>query len=150
MKFYIKKFEELSALEVYEIGKIRQEVFVVEQNCPYLDFDNKDLKCYHIFAKDEEKDRIICYSRVIPKNLSYDTPSIGRVLVDKEYRYNRYARKLLLQSIEVVKNSFPNENITIGAQYYLRDFYHSLGFEEISERYDEDGIPHIDMFLKLS
>ena len=107
------------------------------------------MECYHVFAKDEEKDRIICYSRVIPKNLSYDTPSIGRVLVDRDYRHHGYARKLLLQSIEVVKNSFPNENITIGAQYYLRDFYHSLGFEEISERYDEDGIPHVDMFLKL-
>lgn len=71
------------------------------------------------------------------------------MLVDKDYRHNGYARELLLQSIEVIKNSFPNENITIGAQYYLRDFYHSLGFEEISERYDEDGIPHVDMFLKL-
>lgn len=150
MKFYIKKFEELSNFEIYEIGKLRQEVFIVEQNCPYLDFDNKDLLSYHIFAKDEINNKIICYSRIIPKNLSYSSPTIGRVLVDKNYRHNGYARKLLLCSIDAVKFYFPNENITIGAQYYLLDFYRSLGFKAISEKYDEDEIPHIDMILNLT
>lgn len=149
MKFNIKKFNELTSMEIYEIGKIRQEVFVVEQNCPYLDFDEKDFNSYHIFLKDEKTNKMFCYSRVLAPGLSYDTASIGRVLVLKEYRKRGYARKLLLESIKVVKEFFKKNEITIGAQYYLKDFYSSLGFKEISDVYDEDGIPHIDMYLKI-
>lgn len=149
MDFKIKKFDELTPMEVYEIGKIRQEVFVVEQNCPYLDFDEKDFNSYHIFARDEKTDKMFCYSRVLAPGLSYDTASIGRVMVLQKYRKYGYARKLVIKSIETVKEVFKKDEITIGAQNYLKDFYSSLGFKAISDVYDEDGIPHIDMYLKL-
>lgn len=149
MDFKIKKFDELTPMEVYEIGKIRQEVFVVEQNCPYLDFDEKDFNSYHIFARDEKTDKMFCYSRVLAPGLSYDTASIGRVMVLQKYRKYGYARELVIKSIETVKEVFKKDEITIGAQNYLKDFYSSLGFKAISDVYDEDGIPHIDMYLKL-
>lgn len=104
MKFSIKSFDELTARELYEIGKIRQEVFVVEQNCPYLDFDEKDFDSLHVYSKDEDTDKIICYARVLASGLSYDTASIGRVMVLSNYRKYGYARKLVLQCIDCVKN----------------------------------------------
>ncbi|WP_130889812.1 MULTISPECIES: GNAT family N-acetyltransferase [Fusobacterium] len=150
MEFSIKRFDELSARELYEIGKIRQEVFVVEQNCSYLDFDEKDFDSLHIYSRDKDTGKIICYARVLAKGLSYDTVSIGRVMVLNSYRKYGYARKLVLQCIECVKNIFGENEITIGAQFYLKDFYSSVGFTAVSDVYDEDGIPHIDMYMQLS
>ncbi len=149
MEFFIKKFDELTTTELYEIGKVRQEVFVVEQNCPYLDFDEKDLKSLHIYLKDRDSDKIVCYARVLAPGLSYDTASIGRVMVLSDYRKHGYARKLVLECINSVKNILKENEITIGAQFYLKDFYSSIGFKVISDVYDEDGIPHIDMYIKL-
>ena len=150
MEFFIKKFDELTTTELYEIGKVRQEVFVVEQNCPYLDFDEKDFDSLHVYLKNEDTDKIICYARVLAPGLSYDTASIGRVMVLSNYRKYGYARKLVLQCIDCVKNSMGKNEITIGAQFYLKDFYSSVGFTAVSDVYDEDGIPHIDMYMKLS
>ena len=150
MKFSIKSFDKLTARELYEIGKIRQEVFVVEQNCPYLDFDEKDFDSLHVYSKDEDTDKIICYARVLAPGLSYDTASIGRVMVLSNYRKYGYARKLVLQCIKKKKNIMGKNEITIGAQSYLKDFYSSVGFTAVSDVYDEDGIPHIDMYMKLS
>ena len=150
MKFFIKSFDELTTKELYEIGKVRQEVFVVEQNCPYLDFDEKDFKSLHIYLKDTDNNKIMCYARVLAPGLSYDTASIGRVMVLNAYRKNGYARKLVLQCIDCVKNILKEKEITIGAQFYLKDFYSSLGFNAVSDVYDEDGIPQIDMYMKLA
>ena len=149
MKVIIKKFEELSGKEIYEIGKLRSEVFVVEQKCLYLDLDGKDEKSIHIYFLDESSYEIICYCRVLRKGVSYKTSSIGRVVTNPKYRGQGYARKLLLEAIGVVRDKFKENEITIGAQNYLRAFYESLGFKAISDIYDEDGIPHIDMNLKI-
>lgn len=147
MKITIKSFNELTAEEIYEIAKIRSEVFVVEQNCVYLDLDGKDFDSYHLYIKN--KDNIVAYCRVIKKGLSYDTISIGRVLTAVNERGKGYARELLEEAIRFIFEELKEESITIGAQNYLRDFYTSLGFRAISEVYDEDGIPHVDMNLKI-
>ena len=91
----------------------------------------------------------MCYCRILPRGLSYPEVSIGRVLTNEKYRKKGLARKILLQAIEVAKEKFEAREITIGAQNYLKDFYSSLGFVSISEVYDEDGIPHIDMQLRF-
>lgn len=149
MKIILKKFEELNVKEFYEIAKLRSEVFVVEQTCPYLDLDGKDYECLHLYFLDEENGEIICYCRIIPKGLSYSTISIGRVLTNKKYRGNSYARTMMEKAIEIVKEKLKEKEITLGGQNYLRDFYSSLGFVPISEVYDEDGIPHVDMRLEI-
>lgn len=148
MEIIVKKFDELSAKEVYEIGKIRSEIFVVEQNCIYLDLDGNDYESYHVYMLDENKE-IVSYCRVLKPGLTYQTAAIGRVITNKKYRGNNYARKLLEKAIQVVKEELKENEITIGAQSHLQNFYASLGFKPISDIYDEDGILHIDMNLKL-
>lgn len=147
MKIIRKKFTELTAREIYEIAKIRSEVFVVEQKCVYLDLDGKDFESYHLYMKNGEE--IAAYCRIIKKGISYDTVSIGRVLTVEEQRGKGYAKKLLEEAIRFIFEDLKEESITIGAQNYLRNFYTSLGFRAISEVYDEDGIPHIDMKLEI-
>lgn len=149
MKIITKDFEELNSKEIYEILKIRSEVFVLEQKCFYLDLDKKDFNAKHLYFYDESSKEIICYCRILNRGISFPTISIGRVLTNIKYRHNQYARRMLEKAIEIVKMEMNEKEITISAQNYLRDFYKSLGFKEISEVYDEDGIPHIDMNLKL-
>jgi ElaA protein len=146
----IKIFEALSALELYEIMALRQEVFVVEQNCPYLDADGVDLHAYHLMMRDE-KSKLIAYTRLIPTEVSYSGyTSIGRVVSSPSVRGKGVGKLLMEQSIEAIKayfgTTFP---IKIGAQSYLLDFYRSFGFESIGEEYLEDNIPHTKMILKV-
>ncbi len=143
MNLEIKKFDELTAREVYEILRVRSEVFVVEQNCVYNDEDGKDIDSTHIMIKEGPK--IMAYLRVIKPGISYENASIGRVLVTSEARGKGLARKIVRAGIDYIINNWSEEKITIGAQNYLRDFYESLGFEGVSEVYSEDGIPHLDM-----
>jgi ElaA protein len=143
MNLEIKNFDELTGREVYEILKIRSEIFVVEQNCIYNDVDAKDIESIHIMIK--EDDKIMSYIRVIKPGVSYDNASIGRVLVAFEGRRKGLARKIVQEGIDYIINNWDEEKITIGAQDYLKDFYKSLGFEPISEVYLDDGIPHLDM-----
>ena len=143
MNIEIKKFDELTSRDIYEILKIRSEVFVVEQNCIYNDVDEKDMESVHIFFK--EKDKIISYIRVIKPGVSYDNASIGRVLVVLEERHRGLAKKIVQEGINYIINIWNEEKITIGAQEYLINFYKDLGFKPISQVYLEDGIPHLDM-----
>jgi len=143
MNLEIKKFDELTPREIYEILRVRSEIFVVEQNCVYNDQDGKDIESIHIMIK--ENDKIIAYLRVIKPGVSYDDASIGRVLVTSEARRKGLARKIVSAGINYIMNDWNEEKITIGAQDYLKDFYKSLGFEIISDVYLEDGIPHVDM-----
>ncbi|MBD5640391.1 GNAT family N-acetyltransferase [Clostridium botulinum] len=146
MSFKIKKFNELSVEEIYEILKIRNEVFIVEQECPYEDCDGKDKNAYHLFYMEEGK--VISYLRILQKGLSYDEISIGRVLVNKDYRGKGLARKSILQAIDFIQNNLKENSIRISAQHYLMDFYKSFGFEPVSEVYLEDNIQHIEMLYK--
>ena len=142
MRLLIRPLKLLDSLELYKLFKLRVDVFVVEQKCPYQEIDNKDIDAIHIYLKDD--DNIAAYLRVLPPGLSYKEASIGRVLVSKEYRGKGYGRQLMQEGIKYC-NSHYSVSIKISAQAYLEDFYKGLGFEKISEMYLEDNIPHIDM-----
>ncbi|URZ04678.1 GNAT family N-acetyltransferase [Clostridium felsineum] len=146
MNLRIKKFNQLSVEELYKILALRNKIFIVEQKCSYLDCDNKDLKSYHLFY--EENGEIIAYLRILEKGISYDEISIGRVAVKKEYRGKGIAKEMLLKAIEFIELDLMEDTIKIQAQAYLLDFYSSLGFKAVSEKYPEDDIPHIDMLYK--
>lgn len=146
MKWKIKKFKELNAEEIYKILVLRNEVFIVEQECPYLDCDDKDLNSYHLFT--EKNGEIVSYLRILEKGVSYDEISIGRVVVKKNYRGEGISREMMLKAIEFVENNLAEDTIKIQAQAYLLNFYSSLGFKAVSEEYLEDNIPHIDMLYK--
>jgi len=139
----VKLFNELLPIELYKILRLRNEVFVVEQNCPYQDADNKDLKCHHLMLlKDDE---LMAYARLVPPGLSFPQMSIGRVVTSPQARGTGAGRILMNAAIEQCHQFFGEGSIQIGAQAYLTKFYTSLGFKQVSDVYDEDGIPHIDM-----
>ncbi|MEG0234606.1 MAG: GNAT family N-acetyltransferase [Cetobacterium somerae] len=138
-----KKFNELTLEELYEILKLRSEVFVVEQNCIYNDIDGKDLTSSHIMIK--ENGKIKAYLRALQPGVSYEDASLGRVLVSPDARGKGYAKAIVTKGVEYILNNFNTTKITIGAQEYLKNFYSEIGFKPISEVYDEDGIPHLDM-----
>jgi len=139
----IKKFSKLSLDELYSIMALRSEIFVVEQNCIYNDVDGKDKSSMHMWI--EEKGRIVAYMRVVDKGISYDEASIGRVVVAREARGRGLAKKIILEGITYITEKLGEKKITIGAQEYLTEFYRKLGFVDISDVYEEDGIPHLDM-----
>jgi len=140
----MKHFDELTINELYEILKLRNEVFIVEQTCIYQDIDDKDLDAYHLFIK--EDNTIKAYLRILKTGLSYkNTPSIGRVLVPIKYRSMGYGRIIMNKAKEYIYTTMDDTSITISAQEYLLDFYTSLGFVKASESYLEDDIPHIKM-----
>ncbi len=146
MNYNIKKFSELENNELYQILELRCEVFVVEQNCAYNDVDNKDQDAYHLLLQDNKK--IVAGLRILKKGVSYDQISIGRVVVNKEYRGRGIAKDMMLKAIEFIENDLGEKEIKISAQAYLIDFYKSIGFVEVSQVYLEDDIPHIDMLYK--
>lgn len=141
-----KSFEELTTLELYALLQLRNEVFIVEQNCPYLDVDGKDLKSYHLMAWKE--DRLIAYTRLIPPGISYDEVSIGRVVNSPSVRGSGIGKELMQLSIAKIYELFGKQDILIGAQFYLKKFYSDLGFEQEGDVYLEDNIEHILMRLK--
>ncbi|WP_313386999.1 GNAT family N-acetyltransferase [Chishuiella sp.] len=142
-----KEFNDLTLQELYKIIQLRNQVFVVEQNCVYQDCDNKDFVSGHLWATVE--DDIVAYSRIVPKGISYkEEPSIGRVISNNKYRGQGFGKQLLLNSIQVIENNFQSTGIRISAQLYLKSFYESFGFQQVSEEYLEDDIPHIEMLKK--
>lgn len=143
MNWVLKKFEELSIKEIYKILQARSEVFVLEQECPYQDCDGKDEEAYHLFL--EHNGEILSYLRIIPKEISYDEISIGRVLVRKERRKKGLAREMMVIAIDFIETKLNEKSIRISGQKYLIDFYKQLGFKEVSDIYLEDGIEHVEM-----
>ena len=145
MELIIRHFSELSTAELYEIYKLRVAVFVVEQNCPYQEVDRADQVAYHIWMQDE--DGIQAYARVLPPGEMFPEAAIGRVIAVK--RRCGLGSEIVKAAIQVAKSRFSAETITIEAQTYSQSLYEKLGFEQISEEFLEDGIPHIKMQLKL-
>ena len=143
IEWEFKRFEELTTFQLFEIYKLRTAIFVVEQNCPYQEVDDKDLKAVHVMGYTNGK--LVAYCRILPKGISYDEVSIGRVAVDKAYRKFGYGRELMWQAIEYINQKMKTQAIRISAQLYLKEFYESLGFRQQKEEYLEDGIPHIEM-----
>lgn len=146
MEWIIKKYKDLTIEELYNILKVRNEVFVVEQKCPYQDCDGKDQFSYHLFSEDNKK--IVAYCRIVEKGVSYDEISIGRVLVIEKYRSKGIARELLINAIRFAEETLNETTIRISGQVYLKDFYKSLDFKEVSDVYLEDNIPHIEMLYQ--
>ena len=145
MKTFIKTFDNLSNTEIYQILRLRSEVFVIEQECIYQDIDNKDKKAVHIFLK--EKKEIIAYSRVFKEKEYFENPSIGRVVVANKRRMYGVGKKIMNISIDYIKQNIKAKSIEISAQKYLKKFYSDLGFVQQGEEYLEDNIPHLRMFL---
>jgi ElaA protein len=143
LEWKITSFETLSVHELYEILRLRSEIFVVEQNCVYLDLDNKDQKALHLFGTFEGK--IVAHARLFKPGISFVHASIGRVVVHSKYRDRKWGHELMRQAIEGVLHHYGETEITIGAQLYLKKFYESHGFVQTSEMYLEDDIPHIQM-----
>lgn len=140
-----KTFEQLSTQELFEIYHARTAVFVVEQNCPYQEVDNKDLQAVHFFAKNANN--LTAYCRLIPTD---DGVHIGRVLVAAEVRGTGLARELVQKAIAYCREHFPTQPVHVQAQTYLQGFYAGFGFQAVSCEYLEDGIPHLDMVKKES
>ena len=143
-----KKFDDLLPAELYAFLRLRTEVFVVEQNCVFQDMDNEDDKCIHLLGYVGNK--LAAYTRLVPPNIFYPEPSIGRVVTSPAYRGSGIGRILMQKSIERVEKLFGKQSINIGGQLYLKKFYESLGFSQVSEIYLEDGIEHIYMIRNAS
>jgi ElaA protein len=139
----LKKFEDLTPPELYAILRLRTEVFVVEQTCIFQDMDNKDQPSYHLMGW--EKDNLVAYTRLVPPGISYEEPSIGRVVTSPAARGSGIGKVLMEKSIEEINRLYGKTPIKLGAQLYLKKFYESLGFRQTSDIYDEDGIDHIEM-----
>ena len=143
IRWLLKKFEELTPFELYAILQLRNEVFVVEQNCVFQDADDKDQRCYHLLGFGNKK--LVAYTRLVPPGEIYKQASIGRVVTSPSVRKNGSGKELMKRSIESVYSLFGKQPIKIGAQLYLKKFYESFGFTQISDVYLEDGIEHIYM-----
>lgn len=143
MNFIVKTFQELTTSELYELLQLRSEVFVVEQDCVYQDLDGKDQNALHVIGVKESK--IVAYTRLFNSGEYFDTPSIGRVVVQESERKYGYGHDLIKASIKAIVDNYNKTTITISAQTYLQKFYESHGFKQIGEGYLEDGIPHIRM-----
>ena len=146
VEWKLKKFDDLSPYELYQILQLRNEVFVVEQNCVFQDADDKDQGSFHLMGYSDKK--LVAYTRLVPPGLIYKEPSIGRVVTSPSVRRSGAGRELMQHSIEKVYSLFGEAPIKIGAQFYLKNFYGSFGFEQVGDIYLEDGIEHIYM-LKM-
>ncbi|TAG10733.1 MAG: GNAT family N-acetyltransferase [Sphingobacteriia bacterium] len=143
--FTIESFESLNSHELYAIMRLRNEVFVVEQNCIFQDADNRDQSSFHLMYWQGEN--LLAYCRLLPRGLAYAEMSIGRVVSAPSARKSGVGKKLIAKAIEYCHEQFGKGPIRIGAQLYLLRFYASFGFREVGAIYLEDGIEHIEMVL---
>lgn len=139
-----KKFNDLSPQDLYDILRLRSEVFVVEQNCVFQDMDNKDHACYHLMMRRSD---LVAYARLVPAGVCYDEMSIGRVVTKATVRGTGIGKILMEEAIRMCIEKFGQGPIRIGAQCYAENFYRQLGFVPQGDIYDEDGIDHIEMIL---
>lgn len=141
-------FAELTVFELYEILRLRQNVFIVEQNCPYPDADGKDIHGYHLLGwehPDRGSGKLLAYLRVLPPGVSYPEFSMGRIITAREVRRTGLGIVLMEEGFRRIEATFGHQPIRISAQAHLKGFYQQFGFRQVSEPYDEDGIPHIEM-----
>lgn len=141
LTWHERGFDELTTRQLYAIMALRSEVFVVEQRCPYQDADGIDPYSRHLWAERDDGE-IVAYLRIVPAGVKFAELSLGRVITSGKVRGTGVGRELMRRGIAAVGDETA---IRIGAQAYLERFYAGLGFVRVSEVYDEDGIPHIDM-----
>jgi ElaA protein len=147
MHFILQHFDDISLKEWYVISQLRVSVFVVEQHCPYQEFDGKDLYCHHLSGF--LQDQLVAYARIVPPGISYDGyASIGRVVSNPIFRKHQYGKGILKEAIKECAKLYPEIDIKISAQSYLLKFYESFGFRTVGDIYLEDNIPHQAMILK--
>lgn len=141
-----KTFDRLGTDELYELLKLRVDVFIVEQNCAYQELDEKDRHpdTLHLTGRNENGE-LVAYLRILPPGLSFDRPGIGRVVVSKRSRGQGLCHLMMKQAVDEVCRIWPGMGIRISAQAYLEGFYATFGFEKASDVYLEDGIPHMEM-----
>lgn len=145
MEWRVKEFDELSNVELYRILQLRVDVFVVEQNCPYPEMDEKDLEAIHVFLWGDGE--VLAVSRILPPGVSYKEVSIGRFCTALKGRRNGTGRELMKQTMMAIQKYFGKVPVRISAQEYLVDFYRGYGFEPVGKSYLEDGIPHVEMLM---
>lgn len=141
-----KAFNNLTVTELYQILKLRSEVFVVEQNCVFLDQDDKDYACHHLMLFDEGQE-LVAYARVVPARISYAEASIGRIVTSAKVRGKGAGKVLVQMAIDSARQLYGDVPLRIGAQLYAVKFYEIFGFKTEGDVYDEDGIDHIEMVL---
>lgn len=144
MKWFVVPFDKLSPDDLYDLLELRTNVFVVEQNCPYPELDRKDQKAIHVFARDQNGE-IVAVARIFEPGISYSEASIGRVCTSSAVRGSGAGIALMELCIREIEQRYGKCAIRISAQEYLKKFYSSFGFVQVSETYLEDDIPHIAM-----
>ena len=144
MELHVKRFNELTLDELYELLKLRVSVFVVEQNCPYPELDDRDQNALHLWYEDEGE--MIAYLRIMDRGAVSDYVSIGRVIAVK--RRQGIATRLVSDAVRTAKEQFAADRIYLEAQVYAKGLYEKLGFQEVSDVFLEDGIPHVKMILE--
>ena len=145
IKFVWKSFDELSINELYAVLHLRQEVFIVEQDCPYLDADNSDQKAFHLLCYKDNK--LIAYLRAFEPGVKYEGSSMGRIVTKKNSRGLGIGKEITTEGVKFLKKEYPNFEIVISAQHRLKHFYIDLGFTPRGEVYLEDDIDHIQMYI---
>jgi ElaA protein len=150
VEWQLKKFKQLDVDELFELLKLRVDVFVVEQTCPYHEIDEIDRHpdTLHLMGRKKEDGKLVAYLRILPPGLNFIQTSLGRVVVAKENRGEGISNTMVKKALKIIEHTWPGNNIKIGAQVYLKQFYASHGFKPVSKEYLEDGIPHIDMLRK--
>lgn len=144
--FHFRAWAELTRDELYAVMALRQEVFVVEQRCAYLDADGDDPKAAHLWAAGEGGEYPIAYCRIFPAGVKYPEASIGRVASAGAARRTGAGRALMVEALRLMdRDAGATAVVRISAQAYLRRFYESFGFAVVSEPYLEDDIPHVEM-----
>ncbi len=141
--WHFKEFDDLTSKELYEIFHLRVMVFMIEQDCLYNEIDGKDPKCSHLWCEADGK--ILAYCRIVPPGVSYEKPSIGRVVSHPEFRHFKLGHQLMRHAIQIIENHYHTTEIKISAQSYLKNFYEKYGFHQTSDEYLEDDLPHMEM-----
>lgn len=139
---------ELDAMTVLRMLRLRQDVFVLEQQCLYADIDDHDEQAIHLLGVDSKKE-LVAYLRILAPGQHYAEPAIGRVVVAECVRGKGVGRKLIDEGIRLTQQNYANTNIRISAQSHLEALYKDTGFKSVGEAYLEDGIPHQEMLLTV-
>lgn len=146
MELLAKSFAELSTRELYDLLRLRVDVFVVEQRCPYPELDGRDQAALHVWLQDETG--IQAYLRIMDRGVSSEYVTIGRVIAAK--RRQGLGSRILAEGVRLARERFGAEQIYLEAQVYAKALYEKQGFRAISDPFPEDGIPHVKMLLDLT
>ena len=141
------RFRDLTVDDLYAIVRLREAVFIIEQNCPYPDADGRDPLAWHLLGWRDGPDgkELVAYARIFEPGIRYHEASIGRIVTAPVVRKTGLGRLLMVEALQRVGKLAPNQRIKIAAQRRLENFYKGYGFETVSDAYEEDGIIHVDM-----